>query len=115
MSQKERDELLDGEDASLFTGNIPISMWRNDDGKAYPIIVMPRKETCWNCCDEPFETEEEVKKYCDRAIAAYTNAIELFQLFKEGKIDHIYYFDSPEKYLEKANEQKDEEKNVKTM
>ena len=100
MKQTERDEILGKE--PFFTSNIPISMWKNDNGKVYPVIVMPRKEACYNCSDEPFETDEEVKKYCDRAIATYENAIELFKLFKEGKIDHIYMFDSPEEYLKKA-------------
>jgi hypothetical protein len=98
MEQKERDKLL--EEEPFFTANIPISMWKRDsDGKFYPVIAMPRKETCYNCFDEPLETEEDFQKYCDRAIAVYENAVKLFKLLKEHKIDHIYYFDSPEKYL----------------
>jgi len=97
MKQKERDKLL--EEDGFFTANIPISMWKNEKGKYYPIIAMPRKESCYNCYDEPIETEEEFQKYCDKAIAAYENAVELFKLLKKHKIDHIYFFNSPEKYL----------------
>ena len=99
MNQEERDKILDTE--PLFSSNIPISMWRREtDNKAYSVIAMPRKETCYSCYDEPFETEEEMKKYCNRAIALYENAVELFKLFKEGKIDHIYHFEKPQKYIE---------------
>lgn len=114
MNQEERDKLL--EKNPLFTLNIPISMWKDKEGKAYPVIAMPRKETCFNCYEEPFETEEKMKEYCDMAIATYENAIELFKLFKEGKIDHIYLFDSPEEYLKKAkkdNENKENDKKCK--
>lgn len=100
MEQEERDKILNKEGNEFATSNIPISMWQNDKGKFYPVIAMPRKESCCNCEDEPFETEKEFKEYCDRAIAIYENAVELFKLLKEHKIDHIYYFDSPKKYLE---------------
>jgi|GEM_PF-6760318 len=104
MEQQERDKILKEE--PFATANIPISMWQNDAKKFYPVIAMPRKETCYNCADEPFETEEEFQKYCDRAIAIYENAVELFKLLKEHKIDHIYYFDSPLKYLKDVEEEK---------
>ncbi len=105
MKQKERDRLLDKE--HLFTSNIPISMWKVDGGKNkgkyYPVCVMPRKEACFT--GEPFETEKEFKEYCNMAIATYENAIELFKLLKEGKIDHIYMFDSPKKYLKENQDE----------
>ena len=105
MEQIERDAILDKE--PFFTSNIPISMWRRDkDNKAYPVIVMPRKEACYNCEAEPFETELETIEYCKKAIAAYENAIELFKLFMNGKIDHIYMFDSPKVYLKRMEEKK---------
>jgi hypothetical protein len=104
MIQEERDKILAEE--PFATSNIPISMWQNDEGKFYPLIAMPRKETCYSCSDEPFETEEEFQKYCNQAIAIYENAVDLFKLLKEHKIDHIYYFDSPLEYLKKAEEEK---------
>ena len=107
MNQEQRDKLLD-KDNTMFTLNIPISMWKTNDGRAYPIIVMPRKEICYNCQDEPFATDKEMKEYCNKAIAAYENAVELFKLFRDGKIDHIYCFDSPEGYL-KDMEKKEKE------
>ena len=106
MNQEERDKILEEDDEILW--NLPISMWRDDDNLAYPVVVMPRKEQCYNCSDEPME-ESEVAKYCDQAIAAYGNAIELFRLFKEGKINRIYMFSAPQKYLEEMKKEREED------
>lgn len=105
MKQKERDKLL--KEDPFFTLNLPISIWKNEEGKNkgkyYPVCVMPRKERCFT--GEPFETEKEFKEYCDMAIATYENAVELFKLLKEGKIDYIYMFDSPKEYLKKNQDE----------
>lgn len=98
MNQEERDALLSKD--LLFTANLPICIWLNDAGKFYATCVMPRKETCFDT--DPFETDEELEAYCDLAIAAYENAVELFKLLKQRRIDHIYYFDSPATYLQDA-------------
>lgn len=102
MKQQERDIILNKEGNEFATLNVPISMFKNKKGKFYSVIAMPRKEACYNCEDEPFGTEEEFQDYCDVAIALYENAVELFKLLKEHKIDHIYLFDSPKKYLEQG-------------
>ena len=106
MNQKQRDKKL--YDEPFATLNLPISIFRRDgDNKPYSVIVSPRKEEVWNNYKEPM-TEEELKEYCDIAIALYGNAVELFQLLKEGKIDHIYTFKSPEKAIEeKKNDDKE--------
>jgi hypothetical protein len=111
MEQQERDRILKEE--PFATSNIPISMFQNDEGKFFPVIAMPRKETCYSCSDEPLETEEEFQKYCERAIAIYENAVELFKLLKEHKINHIYYFDSPTEYLKEAEAEKEAEEKAK--
>ena len=79
--------------------NLPISVWKDKEtGKFHPVRVMPRKEACFT--GEDIETEKEFQELCDKTIAAYENAVELFKLLKQHKIDYVYYFDSPEKYLE---------------
>jgi len=105
MKQKERDKLLQKE--IFFTSNIPISMWKEESGKNKgkfcPVCVMPRKEACFK--GVPFETEAEFQEYCDMAIATYENAVELFKLLKEGKINHIYMFNSPKEYLKENQDE----------
>ncbi len=102
MKQKERDKLLEKE--PFFTSNIPISIWKDDkNDKFYPVCVMPRKEACFT--GEVFKTEEEFQEYCDMAIATYENAVELFKLLKEKKINYIYMFNSPKKYLKENQDE----------
>lgn len=95
--QDERDAILARHD--FFTLNLPISIFRDKDGKPYSICVSPRKEQVYNNCDEPFKDDKEFKDYCDAAIAAYENAVILFRMLRDKQIDSIYQFDSPRNYL----------------
>ena len=98
MKQSERNKILKKDPFVVM--NLPISIFKDEDkDKKFSVTyVMPRKETCF-IEEEEFKTEEDFKSFCDKAIAAYENAVKLFKLLKERKIEHIYYFDSPEGYL----------------
>ena len=83
-------------DDNFWTYNYPVQLWRDEETKDVSyVIYQPRKERCWNSNDDN-ETipKEELNDFIDNSIAKLKKAIDLFEKFKKGDVDCVYYFDS---------------------
>lgn len=83
-------------DKLFWEYNYPVQLWKDDNGEVSYVILLPRKERCWNS-DEDGEKipKDEVNQFIDNSIEKFKTAIELFEKFKKGEIDHVYYWDKP--------------------
>jgi hypothetical protein len=81
-------------DATFWEYNYPVGLYTDDDdGKNYYTIFMPRKDAVYNSIGDEDIPKEELETFCNNAITKFKIAIKLFEAFRDGKIDHIYYWD----------------------
>jgi hypothetical protein len=92
MNEKFKIKSTDNFNERFWEYNYPVQIdIDEEDGEVRYIGYMPRKNTCF---DGEIIPKDEVKDFCDNTITKLQIAIELFKAFRDGLIDHIYYWDA---------------------
>jgi hypothetical protein len=73
--------------------NLPLQIWRSDDGTWSVVNYMPRKEHCVSLDEHVSDADRP--QFCRNTAAILRNLAALFDAAAAGQLDHIYYPDKP--------------------
>ena len=80
-------------DKIYWSCNLPLQIWKRDDGAWSIVNYMPRKECCVSL-DEHI-SDADRPQFCRNTAAILRNLAALFDAAADGQLDHIYYPDKP--------------------
>ena len=79
----------------MYSGRTITLFNYEETGETRYVIYLPRKERCWNSVEDgEIVPKEQLNDFIDNAIAKMKKGIELFEKYKKGEIDHVYYWDN---------------------
>jgi hypothetical protein len=76
-----------------WASNLPLQIWKSDDGTWSIVNYMPRKERCASLDEHVSDADRP--QFCRNTAAVLRNLAALFDAAADGQLDHIYYPDKP--------------------
>jgi hypothetical protein len=80
-----------------WTFNLPLQLWKREDGTTQVLNYMPRRKRCENL--EENVSPADLPAFTRNAAKIFRNLATLMEAYGRGEIGHVYY---PDKTLEEA-------------
>jgi hypothetical protein len=80
-------------DELYWASNLPLQIWKSDDGTWSIVNYMPRKECCASLDEHVSDADRP--QFCRNTAAILRNLADLFDAVADGQLDHIYYPNKP--------------------
>ena len=84
---------LEDWDELYWASNLPLQIWKSDDGTWSIVNYMPRKECCASLDEHVSDADRP--QFCRNTAAILRNLADLFDAVADGQLDHIYYPNKP--------------------